>query len=78
MLAYREFHRIGAVYAEWQPEKGAHARFFQIEKENGETFLWIGRLHCIFTPWKRLTAALAAILGLFTPICPAMPRTRTA
>jgi hypothetical protein len=43
---------IGAMYAQWQSPKPG-AKFFQVDHDDGETFVWIGRLHCIVTPWKR-------------------------
>jgi hypothetical protein len=51
---YQKIRGIGAVYAEWQPP--STKPFFQIDHDDGETFVWIGRLHLILTPWAKLRA----------------------
>jgi hypothetical protein len=49
---YKEFRKLGAVFAEYPTEPGR--RFVEAYRENGELFLWVGRLHLIATHAKRL------------------------
>ena len=62
---YKKVYGLGAVYAELQRSSSLYKKFFQVEREDGETFVWIGRFHFILTPWKRLSAGLAAMCGFF-------------
>jgi hypothetical protein len=64
VLFYKEIHKLGAIYAELQPPSSK--RFFQVDRDGGEMFVWIGRFHFILTPWRRLTAGVAAVWGLMT------------
>lgn len=51
-MFYKEVRRLGAIYAELQPK--GDKPFFEVDREDGEIFVWIGRLYLILTPWKRL------------------------
>jgi hypothetical protein len=82
MTFYAEIRKLGAMYAELQPKSSK--RFFQVDREDGETFVWIGRFHFILTPWKRLSTGLAALWGFLLDnnslagLLPSIPAVKSA
>lgn len=49
--------RVFLEHARW----ASPDRFFEIRRENGETLIWLGRLHVIYTParWSAPRGRLA-------------------
>jgi hypothetical protein len=66
---YKEIRKLGAVFAEYPAEPGR--RFVDAYREDGEVFVWIGRLHMICSSARRIArqgiATAAAVLGLMFP-----------
>jgi hypothetical protein len=84
---YKEIRKLGAVFAEYPTEPGR--QFIEAYRENGELFLWVGRLHLIASSAKRITRkgfnTAAAALGFLwfeglslTSLIPSVPKASAA
>jgi hypothetical protein len=87
---YKEIRNLGALFAEYPTNRGR--RFIDAYREDGELFVWVGRLHLIATSARRIarqatsTAAAAftfvwceaSALTSLSSLMPAMPKASAA